>query len=55
MEAGTVDGGEEGTVGGAERGNGIQSTGGGSTLERRGHGQFISVHRSLRFECWWRS
>ena len=33
VEAGTVDGGDEGTVAGAERGNGIQSTGGGSTLE----------------------
>lgn len=36
MEAGTVDAGEEGTVAGAKRGNGIQSTGQGVDLREEG-------------------
>lgn len=36
VEAGTADGGEEGTVAGAKRGNGIQSTGWGVDLREEG-------------------
>lgn len=36
MEAGTVDVGEGGTVAGAKRGNGIQSTGWGVDLREEG-------------------